>query len=48
MIGTLLLFLVAVPITPLPVQGEQAGALALPAAVNLVLLALAWRRLEAG
>jgi len=47
-IGSFLLFLVTVPITPLPVQGEQAGVLAVPAALNLVPLVAARRQLEAG
>jgi hypothetical protein len=47
MIGTLLLILVTAPIYPSPTQGELAGALAFPAAVNVIVLALAWHRLEA-
>jgi hypothetical protein len=48
LIGTLLLLLVTLPITPLGGQGELAGALALPAALNLILLVVVWRGLEAG
>jgi len=44
--GTLLLFLVTVPITPLPVQGELAAFQAFPAALNLIILVAARRRLE--
>jgi hypothetical protein len=45
MIGTILLLLVTVPITPLPVQGELAGFVAFPVAVNLIFLVAARRRL---
>ena len=47
MIGTLLLIVVTAPIYPIPAQGELAGGLAFPAAVNVIVLALAWHRLEA-
>jgi hypothetical protein len=45
--GTLLLFLVTVPITPLSGQGELAAFQAFPAALNLIVLVAARRRLEA-
>ena len=46
MIGTLFLLLVTAPITPLPVQGQQAAFLAFPAALNLIVLVAAWGALE--
>lgn len=46
-IGSTLLLLVTAPITPLPVQGEQAAFLAFPALLNLIPLVAAQRRLEA-
>jgi hypothetical protein len=48
MIGTLFLLLATAPITPLPVQGQQAAFLAFPAALNLIVLVAAWRGLEVG
>jgi hypothetical protein len=48
MIGTLFLLLATAPITPLPVQGQQAAFLAFPAALNLIVLVAAWRQLEVG
>jgi hypothetical protein len=48
MIGTVLLILVALPIGPLPVQGELAAGVWLLAAVALTVLVVAWRQLEAG
>ena len=48
MIGTLLLFLVTVPMTPLGGQGELAAFQAFPAAVNLIVLVAAGRQLEVG
>ena len=44
--GTILMILVALPIGPLPVQGEQAAGVWLLAAVALVFLVAAWRQLE--
>jgi hypothetical protein len=48
MIGTLLLLVVTIPIVYVPVQGLLAAAQAWPAALNVVVLVGAWRRLEAG
>jgi hypothetical protein len=48
MMGTILLLLVTVPITPLPVQGELAAFQAFPASVNLIAMLAAWRQLEVG
>ena len=45
-IGALLLLLVTAPIIPHPKQGEMAAGLSVLAAVNLVALMAAWRRLE--
>jgi hypothetical protein len=45
MIGSLLLLLVTAPITPLPVQGLLAAAQAWPAALNVIVLVAARRRL---
>jgi hypothetical protein len=44
--GTLLMILVALPIGPLPVQGELAAGVWLLAAVALTVLVVAWRQLE--
>jgi hypothetical protein len=46
MIGTLFLLLATAPITPLPAQGQQAAFLAFPAALNLIVLVVAWGQLE--
>jgi hypothetical protein len=48
MIGSLLLFVVTVPIVYVPVQGLLAAAQAWGAALNVIVLVGAWRRLEAG
>jgi hypothetical protein len=48
MIGTLLLLVVTIPIVYVPVQGLLAAAQAWPAALNVIVLVGAWRRLEAG
>jgi hypothetical protein len=48
MIGTIFLLLATAPITPLPVQGQQAAFLAFPAALNLIVLVAEWRGLEVG
>ena len=45
-IGTLLLLLVIVPM--IPMQPDMAPGLSVVAAVNLIALVAAWRRLEAG
>jgi hypothetical protein len=44
--GTVLLLLVAVPLISLPRQGDLAGMLTFFAAPNLIVLVVAWRRLE--
>jgi hypothetical protein len=48
LIGSVLLLLVTVPITPLRGQGELAAVVGLPAAANLIVLVLVLRRLGAG
>jgi hypothetical protein len=48
LIGSVLLILVTGPIMPHPHQGVMAVGLSLSAVVNLIALAAAWRRLEAG
>jgi hypothetical protein len=48
MIGTLLLFVVTIPIVYVPVRGLLAAAQAWGAALNVIVLVGAWRRLEAG
>ena len=48
MIGSVLLLLVTLPITPHPTQGGMAGFLSFFAAVDLIVLLAAWRQLEAG
>ena len=45
-VGSLLLLLVTVPIVYVPVQGLLAAAQAWPAALNVIVLVAAWRRLE--
>jgi hypothetical protein len=46
MIGSLLLLVATVPIVYVPVQGLLAAVQAWPAALNVIVLAAAWRRLE--